>query len=115
MNDTGVVIGIDHIPELVDLSFENISKSNKKLIDEGKIVLDVGDGRFGYKKYAPYDVIYVGAGCEQVPEELVNQLKEGGRLVIPVGNPNINQQYIYIIDKDQNGKVSWQATVGVVR
>ena len=62
MNDEGLVVGIDHIPELVNLSKENISKSNKKLLDEGKIILDVSDGRYGYKQYAPYNCIYVGAG-----------------------------------------------------
>lgn len=126
MNDSGLVIGIDHIPELVNLSKENISKSHKQLLDDQKIVLFQGDGRKGYKLYAPYDVIYVGAGVKEVPEELVNQLNLGGRLVIinyndiknkviPVGESEKNNQYIYIIDKDQFGKVTWQATVGVVR
>ena len=62
MDDIGLVVGIDHIPELVKLSMTNISKSHKNLIDEGKIILDIGDGRFGYKSQAPYDVINVGAG-----------------------------------------------------
>jgi len=62
MEDKGVVVGIDHIPELVNLSITNISKSHKKLIDEKKIILDVGDGRLGYKSEAPFDVINVGAG-----------------------------------------------------
>jgi len=53
------------------------------------------------------------SACEKVPNELINQLKEGGRLVIPVG-PNVENQFIYIIDKDQYGNVSWIKTVGVV-
>ncbi len=62
MNDEGMVVGIDHISELVNLSKENISKSHKNLLENGTIVLDQADGRMGYKPYAPYDVIHVGAG-----------------------------------------------------
>ncbi len=61
MEDKGIVVGIDHIPELVNLSYTNIIKSHKNLLDEGKIILDTGDGRNGYKAQAPYDVINVGA------------------------------------------------------
>ena len=62
MEDKGTVVGIDHINELVELSYNNISKSNKKLIDEKKIILKVGDGRKGYNNCGPYNAIHVGAG-----------------------------------------------------
>ncbi len=45
----------------------------------------VGDGTLGLEKHAPYDAIVVTAACYKVPEALKAQLKEGGRLVIPVG------------------------------
>ncbi len=62
MNDQGLVIGIEHIPELYEKSIKNISKNHKNLLDEKKIVLVNGDGRKGYKEYAPYNCIHVGAG-----------------------------------------------------
>jgi len=62
MGDSGIVAGIEHIPELVEISIKNISKSNRKLLDDKKIILEVGDGRKGFKDYAPYNAIHVGAG-----------------------------------------------------
>ena len=97
MNDKGCVVGIEHMKELYDLGKENISKNHKDLIDNKKIELILGDGRQGYKAKAPYKCIHVGAGSEQIPTELFNQLEIGGRLLIPLG-PSGNQ-YIHFIDK----------------
>ncbi|MCX7607451.1 MAG: protein-L-isoaspartate O-methyltransferase, partial [Bacteroidia bacterium] len=48
-----------------------------------------GDGRLGWPTYAPFDRILITAGAEEIPPELIEQLAEKGRLVIPVGKgPN---------------------------
>lgn len=62
MDDEGVVVGVEHIPELVTASIENISKSHKNLLEEKKIVIIERDGRLGAEEHAPYDCIHVGAG-----------------------------------------------------
>lgn len=105
MKDEGLVVGIEHIKELADLSITNISKSNKDLIDKGKIKIYHSDGRKGYEKYAPYNAINVGAVAPEPPIEIINQLALGGRLVMPLGKKN-SDQYIYVIDKDMNGNLS---------
>ncbi len=97
MNDKGCVGGIEHMKELYDLGKQNISKKYKDLLDTKKIELILGDGRLGYKAKAPYKCIHVGAGSEEIPRELFNQLEIGGRLLIPLG-PSGNQ-YIHFIDK----------------
>jgi protein-L-isoaspartate(D-aspartate) O-methyltransferase len=97
MNDKGCVVGIEHMKELYDLGERNISKKYKDLLDTKKIELILGDGRLGYKAKAPYKCIHVGAGSEEIPKELFNQLEIGGRLLIPLG-PSGNQ-YIHFIDK----------------
>ena len=63
MNDSGTVVGIEHIPQLCEKGKNNISKNHKKLLDDKKIVLVCGDGRKGYKEYAPYKAIHVGAAA----------------------------------------------------
>ena len=111
MNDKGTVIGIEHIKELYDFGLNNICKHHKNLIDSKKIILVLGDGRLGYKNRAPYRCIHIGAASRQVPKDIIEQLDYGGRLVMPLGEPN--DQYIYIIDKDMNGKLTYKKGLSV--
>ena len=111
MKDKGSVIGVEHIKELYDFGLYNINKHHKDLINNEKIKLILGDGRLGYKDKAPYKCIHVGAASTQVPNELIEQLDFGGRLVIPLGIPN--DQYIYFIDKDLNGKINYTKGLSV--
>lgn len=62
-------------------------------------LLLVGDGTIGLRKYAPYDVIVVSAGSPQVPPALEEQLAEGGRMLIPVGDRN--RQELVLVRKKQ--------------
>ena len=112
MEDKGIAVGIEHIKQLYDFASANISKHHKDLLDLKKVILVVGDGRNGCAQYGPYDCIHVGAAAEQLPQPLIDQLANGGRLVIPVGETGGNQ-YIYIIDKDKNGKITQRKTLGV--
>ncbi len=50
------------------------------------VALMVGDGTIGWRKYAPFDVIVVSAASPSVPQPLVDQLAEGGRMIVPVGS-----------------------------
>ena len=64
------------------------SKAEKILQELGyqNVKVKVGDGTIGWKEFAPYDGIIVTAGAPSVPEPLFQQLKENGRLVIPIGD-----------------------------
>lgn len=66
------------------------------------------DGRQGYPELAPYDAIHVGAAASSIPPALVEQLKPGGRMVIPVGDLF---QDLVVVDKDLQGKLNqWEYT-----
>lgn len=59
------------------------------------VALMVGDGTIGWRKFAPYDVIAVSAASPSVPSALEDQLKEGGRMLIPVGDQH--QQHLVMV------------------
>ncbi|MGB3779599.1 MAG: protein-L-isoaspartate(D-aspartate) O-methyltransferase [Tunicatimonas sp.] len=69
-----------------------------------------GDGSLGWPDYAPYDGIVVTAGAPTVPEALLEQLADGGRLVIPVGDRK--QQEMLRLTKGRNGQVKQESFQG---
>lgn len=68
------------------------------------IKVKIGDGYFGWKEYAPFDGIIVTCAPENIPQSLINQLKPGGKIVIPVGGVN-QLQILVVVEKDQKGNL----------
>jgi protein-L-isoaspartate(D-aspartate) O-methyltransferase len=66
-----------------------LSHRARRALDElgfNNVALMVGDGTIGWRKYSPFDVIVVSAASPSVPQTLVDQLDEGGRMLIPIGS-----------------------------
>ena len=68
------------------------------------VTVRVGDGYAGWPEHAPFDIIMVTAAPEHVPQPLIDQLKPGGRLIVPVG-PRFTVQQLQLIEKDASGTV----------
>lgn len=77
---------------LNDLSYENIT-------------VRTGDGYEGWVEHAPFDIIIVTAAPDHVPQSLIDQLKPGGRMIVPVGAIHTSQELL-LIEKDRAGKSS---------
>ncbi|XP_064462449.1 protein-L-isoaspartate(D-aspartate) O-methyltransferase-like [Ornithodoros turicata] len=110
---TGTVVGIDHIPELVHHSIENIKADQPGFIESGRIKMIVGDGRKGNAEEAPYNAIHVGAAAPEIPSQLIEQLKVGGRLLCPVGHQGCSQ-VMNQVDKLQNGSIQTSQLMDVL-
>jgi protein-L-isoaspartate(D-aspartate) O-methyltransferase len=93
------VYSIEVVPELAKQAAERLSRLGYDNID-----VRCGDGNAGWPEHAPYDAILVTAGGAGIPPALVEQLKPGGRLVIPVGTRTRSQE-LTIVEKDKDGNV----------
>lgn len=99
------------LAEIVDQVYtieivEELAKmANSRLEQMGYTNVQVkqGDGYFGWEEHAPFDAIIVTAASEFIPPPLIEQLKEGGKMVIPVGAPFTTQQ-LMLVEKQKDGK-----------
>jgi protein-L-isoaspartate(D-aspartate) O-methyltransferase len=91
------VYTIEIVPELARESSERLKK-----LGYTNITCKFGDGYKGWPEHAPFDIIVVTAAPEQIPQPLIDQLAENGRLVIPVGAASAVQELILIEKKNGN-------------
>ena len=98
------VYTVEILPELQQQAVAVLSKLGYR-----NIRFRVGDGYMGWPEYAPFDRIIVTAAPESVPKPLIDQLKEGGRLIIPLGTLS---QDLTILEKTASG-IAWRTTIPV--
>lgn len=97
--------------EIVEEHGKTAAERLKKL-GYNNVHVRIGDGYAGWKEHTPYDAIIVTAGAEKVPPPLLEQLNEGGRMVIPIG-PQNRTQALTLIEK-KNGKIKKENLMPVV-
>jgi protein-L-isoaspartate(D-aspartate) O-methyltransferase len=99
------VYSIEIIEGLANTARERLQRLGYK-----NVTVRAGDGYGGWPEHAPFDLIIVAAAPEQVPPPLIDQLKPGGRLVIPVGR---YYQSLIVVHKEQDGSVRRQQVIPV--
>ncbi|MBU2643239.1 protein-L-isoaspartate(D-aspartate) O-methyltransferase [bacterium] len=90
--ERGRVITIERLPQLVSFACSNIEKAGYG----DRITVIHGDGTMGYEAEAPYDKILITAAGPRIPVVLKQQLKIGGKMIIPVGAKNFHQDLILV-------------------
>jgi len=98
------VISIELVPALAQFAMRNLRRTGRA----GNVTVIVGDGSIGYAEAAPYDAITVGAGAPETPAALIGQLRDSGRLVIPVGTRK--DQSLMIVTKKKGATDSRAVT-----
>jgi len=103
------VYTIERISELAEFARRNLERAGYK----DKVHVIVGDGTKGFPPKAPYDRIIVTAGAPKVPEPLIEQLKVGGKLLIPVGSYHLWQELLEVIKISEDNRVKIKNHGGV--
>ena len=93
------VYSIEIVPSLAKTAAERL-----KQLGYGRVIVKCGDGYLGWPEHAPFDAVIVTAGAAHVPSPLIQQLKPGGRMVIPVGGVWAVQSLV-VIEKLADGTV----------
>jgi len=100
------VYTVEKIPQLAESAKKRLEAKEFK-----NISFLLGDGSLGWPEHAPYDRIIVTAAASDIPKELVDQLADGGRMIIPVGSRY--SQDLLAIDKTIDGKLEKTALEAV--
>ena len=81
-------------------------KAANRLREQGydNVTIHVGDGYYGWRREAPFDVVIVRLAINHVPAALINQLRAGGRLVAPIGPPDLGQN-LMLMERDAGGRI----------
>ena len=104
----GHVWSIERLRELAEYARRNLERTGYA----DRVTVVVGDGSRGYEPAAPYDRIIVTAAAPRIPEPLLEQLKPGGRMVIPVGSRY--EQDLVLVEKTPAGETRVATTIPVL-
>ncbi len=103
-----LVFSVEVIPELAEGARLTLDAQGY-----GWVATKVGDGALGWPEQAPFDAIVVTAAAPEIPPALAEQLRPGGRMVAPVGQPGCAQTLI-LVEKDEDGAVTTRDVLPVM-
>jgi protein-L-isoaspartate(D-aspartate) O-methyltransferase len=93
------VYSIEVIEELAQDAQRRLSRQGYTNIE-----VRIANGYHGWSEHAPFDKVIVTAAPDLIPAPLINQLKAGGKMVVPAGLPDAQQ--LLLVDKDRNGRIT---------
>jgi protein-L-isoaspartate(D-aspartate) O-methyltransferase len=96
----------------VEIIDELAQRAVRQLKSYANVEVRLGNGYFGWPEHAPFDKVIVTAAADLIPLPLINQLKNGGKLVTPVGLPNA--QKLVVAERDLDGKVKTKEIMQVL-
>jgi protein-L-isoaspartate(D-aspartate) O-methyltransferase len=98
----------------VEIIDELAQRAIRRLKQQGytNVEVRIGNGNAGWPNHAPFDKVMVTAAPDLIPPPLINQLKAGGKMVIPVGL--LGAQQLIVVEKDLNGKVATKEIIPVL-
>jgi protein-L-isoaspartate(D-aspartate) O-methyltransferase len=104
---------VDHVYtiEIIEVLGRRAEEDLRRLGYEN-ITVRIGDGYHGWPEHAPFDAILVTAAIENAPEALIEQLKPGGKMVIPLGRQH-SAQTLTVIEKNPDGEISYNKILPV--
>ena len=103
----GSVYTVEIIDELAQRAVQRLKREGYTNTE-----VRVGNGYFGWPEHAPFDKVIVTAAPDLIPPPLIDQLKFGGGMVIPVGLPDAQQ--LVVVDKDVNGRIKTKEIMQVL-
>jgi protein-L-isoaspartate(D-aspartate) O-methyltransferase len=106
-SEYGHVYTVEIVRDLADFARKNIMKAGFG----DRVTIVSGDGSLGFPEKAPYDRILVTAAAPDIPKPLIDQLKSGGIMLIPIGSPSLFQNLLKVTKTD--GKINEENLGGV--
>ena len=97
----------------IDMIEELAQDAKRRLSQQGytNIEVRIGNGYHGWSEHAPFDKVMVTAAPDLIPPPLINQLKAGGKMVIPAGLPHAQQ--LLLVDKGPDGRITTKEVLEV--
>ncbi len=106
--DPGHVFTVEIVESLADFARQNLERCGYS----DRVTVVPGDGGLGLPDHAPFDRIFVAAAAPQIPPPLLEQLKRGGIMLIPIGGHSFYQELV-IVEKDLDSRIKRRSWGGV--
>jgi tetratricopeptide (TPR) repeat protein len=100
-----------HARALTQMAYPVLAEANLRQLGCSDVAIRIGDGSRGWREHAPYDRALLTAAAERLPPAILDQIKPGGRIVLPLGPDEA--QRLTVVDKGADGQTSVQKLIPV--